>query len=91
MFYDLVDVLYPQSWGLCVLGAETPEHIITVCPALVRTRCATLGRSLLEIEEIRAISSGKILELPRNSFRLWSYKLSRGKLDFSSVPKPRFQ
>lgn len=64
MFYDLVDVLCPQSWGLCVLGAKTPEHIITVCPALVRTRCATLG-----FQEIRAISSGKMLELPRNSFR----------------------
>lgn len=72
MLYDLADVLYPQSWGLCVLGAETPEHIIKVCPALVRTRCATLGRSLLEIGEIRAISSGKILEFARKPFQGYS-------------------
>lgn len=57
MFYDLVDVLFPQ--------AETHEHIITVCPALVRTKCAILG-----FQKIRAISSGKILEFARKPFQM---------------------
>lgn len=60
-------------------ASGTQEHKLRVCPALTGKRCATKGRNLLEITEIRCISPGKkTYGLLRNTGLIIEFQTQQG-------------